>query len=498
LSSPTIEIADETSATTKKIGYALGPLLFLMTLFIAPPDAMAPAAWKVCGLAMWMATWWITEAMPLPVTSLLPIIILPVFGIAPLKETIAPYASPIIFLFLGGFIISVAMEKWNLHLRIGLGILKLVGVGPKSVLGGLMVATCFMGMWLSNTATTIMMMPMALSMSLLLSKNAEKNNNLTKAMVFAVAYSGIIGGLATFVGTPTNAILQGFMAKTYNHSFSLADWMMFGLPLALFLLAAAWCVIAWRYGRHAETVSDVQSTVRESYKKLGPMRREEKITLFVFILVASLWVTSKIFKKSLGIDLDDATVAIFGAVLLFLIPSDKSFNRFTLEWKDTHKLPWGILIFFGGSLAVSDVMTNVGVTAWLSGELSLLHGLNIVFVVIIVTLLLIVVSEMMSNVATITAFLPILAAMADAMQINPILILVPATLAASCAFMLPGASAPNAIAFGTGHLKVKDMIKTGLTLNILSSVAIVLFTFTLISYAFGVDLSQMPDWASRK
>lgn len=488
-------VADETSPLARKIGYFLGPALFLITFLVAAPGGMEPPAWHVCGLALWMACWWITEAMPLPVTSLLPIVILPALGIATLKDTLAPYASPIIFLFLGGFIISSAMQKWNLHLRIGLRLLKCMGVGPKSVLAAVMIATCFMGMWLSNTATAIMMMPMALSMGMLLSKDNEANNNLVKAMVFAVAYSGIIGGLSTFVGTPTNAILQGFMAKTYNHPFALSDWMLFGVPLSVMLLAATWLLLTLRYARHAETVDDVKSTVCNAYDKLGAMRREEKITLGVFALVACLWIFGKGLRQSLGIELDDASIAIFGAMLLFLVPADRHFSSFAMTWKDTHNVPWGILLFFGGSLAVSDVMTGAGVTAWLSTQLSALHGLNLALVVFLIAVLLIAVSEMMSNVATITAFLPILAAMAAAMHINPILILVPATLAASCGFMLPGASAPNAIAYGTGHLKVRDMIRTGLTLDIISALAVTVFTFTFISWALGIELGSVPDWA---
>lgn len=494
-------IPEESSPFARKLGYFLGPLFFLITFAFAPPESMTREAWHVSGLALWMATWWITEAMPLPVTSLLPVILLPLFKIAPLKSAIAPFASPIIFLFLGGFLLSIAMEKWNLHLRIGLGLLKLVGIGSKSILFGLMLATAFLGMWISNTATTILMLPMAVSMAMLLSSEDVGDdiplgkNLLAKAMILGVAYSAIIGGLGTFVGTPTNAILQGFMSKQYGYSFSLADWMAFGVPLLLCLLLLTWGMLCFFFMRHAKIRPDLRAIVGESFAKLGPMCREEKIVALVLAFVALLWTGSHIVEAAFNVSIDDAVVGIIGAMMLFLIPTDRSFSTFALRWKDTSKLPWGILIFFGGSLSISDALTQTGVTDWLSIQLSVMQGMSMALVVLAIVLLMILVSEMMSNIATVTAFLPILAAMAAAMNINPLIILVPATLAASCGFMLPGASAPNALAYGTGHLKIRDMIKTGFFLDLLAAIAIVLFTFTFITYAFGIDVHSVPDWA---
>ncbi len=494
-------IPEETSPITRKIGYFLGPCFFLMTFIFGAPEGMSMEAWRVCGLALWMACWWITEAMPLPVTSLLPIILLPVLKIVPLKDALAPFASPIIFLFLGGFLISTAMEKWNLHLRIGLGIISKIGTGGKSILGGLMIATAFLGMWISNTATTIMMLPMAVSMAVLLTRRPDGsdtpmgNNLMAKAMILGVAYSAIIGGLGTFVGTPTNAILQGHMAKTYNHSFNLADWMSFGVPLLLFLLACTWGLLTFFFVRKAYISPDVKGLVKNAYTKLGPMCREEKIVLMVFAVVASLWVGGRFISNAFDIKIDDAVVGIIGAMLLFLIPTDRSMEKFALTWKDTARVPWGILIFFGGSLSVSDALTATGVTGWLSTQLEALQGVNMVIFVLCIVLLLIGVSEMMSNIATITAFLPILSAMAAAMNINPLIILVPATLAASCGFMLPGASAPNALAYGTGHLKIRDMIRTGVIMDTIAALVITFCTFTLIAWAFGIDFTSVPDWA---
>jgi solute carrier family 13 (sodium-dependent dicarboxylate transporter), member 2/3/5 len=493
----------ETSPLARKIGYFLGPALFLLTFFVDVPDGMSAAGWRVSGLALWMATWWITEAMPLPVTSLLPVVILPVDHILPLKSTLTSFSSPIIFLFLGGFLLSLAMEKWNLHMRIGLGILHSIGVGGKSILAGIMLATAFLGMWISNTATVIMMLPMAISIALLLSakNNAGElpplgQNALAKAMIFGVAYAAVIGGLSTFVGTPTNAVLQSYMVKTYNHGFNLADWMCFGVPLSLLLLGLTWWLLVVRYIRHAAICEDVRLSVREAFSKLGPMCREEKIVLFVFVTMALLWVFSHPLSKATGLEIEDAMVAVFGGMLLFLIPTDFTFSKFALTWKDTTKLPWGILVFFGGSLALSDALSETGVIHWLSVQMEAIQGLNIVLVVTLVMLMVIAVSEFMSNVATVTAFTPILAALAAAMEVNPLIILIPATLAASTAFALPGASAANALAYGTGHVKVRDIIQTGFLLNIISLVLILLCTFSLVLTAMDIDIHTVPEWAS--
>lgn len=500
-SASTATILDETSPLTRKIGYFLGPFLFALTFFFAAPEGMSPEAWKVCGLAAWMACWWITEAMPLPVASLLPMVILPALNISSTRDVMAPYGNPVVFLILGGFVISLAMQKWNLHTRIGLGILKVIGRGEKSVLASMMISTAFMGMWISNTATAIMMLPMAMSMALLLSKKCELDANgnnhcsFTKAMVLGVVYACVIGGLSSFIGSPVNAILIAFIAEHYGKELTLAEWMQFGVPLAALLLALAWALLCALFMRKADIESDVRGKVNHAFDKLGTMTREEKIVCLVFALTASLWVFSAPLEHALGLKLDDPMISIFGALLMFLVPTSMKFESFALNWKDTAKLPWGILVFFGGSMSLSAALTDTGVTSWLSLQLNDLSGLNIVLIVLVVVVLLIAVSELMNNVATITAFLPIMAAMAEAMDVNPLIIMIPATLGASCAFMLPGASAPNALAFGSGYLKVKDMIRTGLLLNIISVAVITLFTFTLVSWAYGIDTDLVPDWA---
>jgi len=422
----------------------------------------------------------------------------------PLKEAATGFSADIIFLFLGGFILAIAMEKWRLHLRIGLGLLLLIGRDAKTILAGLMFATGFMGMWISNTATTIMMMPMALSVAMVITKNAAKNlhadaqSDFIKAIVLGVAYAPCIGGLATFIGTPTNAVLEGYVSKTYQHNISLADWMSFGVPVALVLLLLAWALLSIVYLRKTPLSGNIGLLLREQYKNLGPMQRGEQLTLLVFLGCLFCWKFGFVLENALGIRLDDAVVAVMAALLLFILPLDRKFESHVLCWKDTEKLPWGILLFFGGSISLSMALTQSGVTSWLSGELHLLHGVEIALVVVLVVVALILVSEMMSNVATITAFLPILAALAGGLEVHPLVIMIPATLAASCAFMMPGASAPNAIAYGTGYLKVSEMVRTGGILNILCAIVIILAAFYIIPPLMGFDPNVIPEWAAPK
>lgn len=479
----------------------LGPLLALVMLLSPVPQGLTPEAWKVCIVAIWMAIWWITEAMPLPVTSLLPIIILPTFQVITLKQTLEPFSSSIIYLFLGGFILSTAMQKWNLHLRIALNILRLFGSGAKAILAAFMLVTCFLAMWISNTATAIMMLPMALSIGALLNgceEGDKKDNKLAKALVLGIAYSSVIGGLGTFIGTPTNAILQGHIEKIYGFKLSLADWMMFGIPVVLVMFAISWSLLSTTFLKGYKNVGNAKDIIAQEYASLGCLSGGEKIVAIVFAVTVGLWVFGGLLEDAMGIKLDDAVIAVFGAALLFVIPTSLKEGTSPLVWKDTEKMPWGVLIFFGGSLSISSALTQTGVTLWLSHMLESLGGVDAIIIISVVVALIIIVSEMMSNVATITAFLPILSALSSAIDINPLLVLVPATMAASCGFMLPGASAPNALAYSTGHIKVSDMTRLGVILDILAMIVIVGASYTIVMMVLNIQLGVIPEWAKIK
>jgi solute carrier family 13 (sodium-dependent dicarboxylate transporter), member 2/3/5 len=480
----------------KYAGMILGPLLAAIMIMMQPPVGLSPEGWKVCALAVWMAVWWISEAVPLPVTSLLPIITLPTLGIFSLKQTLEPYSSSIIYLFFGGFVLSTAMQKWKLHLRVAFFALKLFGSGPRTILAVFMLVTCFMAMWVSNTATTIMMLPMAVSIAILLGNKDEapQDNMLAKALVLGVAYSAVIGGLGTFVGTPTNAILQGHMERTYGYKLDLAEWMTFGVPVVLVLFGLAWALLC-RIFLKGHVTEGAKAAIHKEYTALGKMSHGEKIVAGVFLLTVSLWIGGGVLEKLFAIKLDDAAIAVFGAFLLFLIPTNIKKGEFALSWKDTGTIPWGVLVFFGGSLSLSAALMANGVTLWLSHILEGLGQVEAVIIIAVVVALIIAVSEMMSNVATITAFLPILSALSAAINVNPLLLLVPATMSASCGFMLPGASAPNALAYGTGYVKVSDMTKTGLIMDIVALLVIVAAAYTIVMSVLGIHLGEVPAWA---
>lgn len=489
--------ADQTPALVRQIGFVLGLALFLMTFLVAPPAGMSEPAWRVCGLALWMAAWWITEAMPLPVTALLPLVVLPLANLMPLKKASANFAADLIFLFLGGFILSIAIQKWRVHERIGLGLMRYVAWNLPSLLAGLLLVTGFMGMWMSNTATAMVMMPMALSIAALATKG-DATSPVTRTLVLAVAYAPCIGGLATFIGTPTNAVLEGYVGKTYGVTLSLAQWMSFGVPVAVVLLAGCWLLLYATLLRRAPAVANLGPMMQAEYAKLGRFTTGEAITTLVFLGCVQAWVFSDFWSGLIGATIDDAVIALVGALLLFLTPLDRTFDRTVLSWRDAEKLPWGILIFFGGSLSLSAALTETGVTRWLSQELQVMHNVPVWLVVTVVVVLIVMVSEMMSNSATITAFLPILAGLAGGLEIHPFLIMIPATLAASCAFMMPGASPPNAIAFSTGKIAVAEMVRTGLWLNVICMVGILLAAFYLVPGIMGFDPMVAPPWALPK
>lgn len=483
--SPTAPEEPALSPRARLIALLLGPALAVLLTMLPAPEGMSAQGWRVCAIALWMVVWWISEAMPLAVTSLLPLVVFPLFDIMPLKEAGTSFGNPVIFLFMGGFMLAASMRKWQLHTRLAYLVLTYTAHSARAVLAGLMLVTAIMAMWMSNTATAVLMFPIAMSIGLLLQEKSGGNLRAPKAIALGIAYASVLGGLSTFIGTPTNAMLYAHMQSTYQTSLSLSEWMSFGVPLSALSLLFAWVLLSQMYLREMPLTDDLSDEIAAKRAALGPLSQGEKNTAMVFFITVALWLCSS-WLEGVGIVLEDASIAIFAALALFLLPVNLRSQQFTLEWRDAEEIPWGILVFFAGSLALSAAFTATGVSDWLGTQLEALHGVPTVLIVLAVVTLIIAASEMMSNVATISVFLPILSVLAEALHVNPLLFLLPATLAASCGFMLPGASAPNAIAYATGIFRVKEMVRAGFWMDLMAVMVITLATFTLVDFVMGV------------
>lgn len=475
------------------MGLIFGPYLFLVVLFGIVPLGIIPfftfqieginyEAQAVLACAIWMAIWWMTEPIPISATSLLPMVILPMTGGAPIAQTSAAYGDKMLFLFVGGFIIAIGMQKWNLHKRIALNIISALGSKSSALILGFMLATGFLSMWISNTATTLMMVTIAGALITQMSDSGHSGNtDFFKALLLAIAFSANIGGVATLVGTPTNPIFVAIAQNLYGEEFSFASWLLFGLPFSIVMIFVCWFVLTKVIFRGSNQEIPIgNELIREELNALGRMTREEKSIAWVFGLVAVMWITRSFFLNQFVPGINDTTIAIAGALCLFLIPS-RSGGRL-ITWEEAERLPWGIIILFGGGLALAAGFKSSGLAEWLGQQLQLAGGLPLILLILIIALSVNFLTEVTSNVATASIVLPILASLAVAIDVDPYYLMIPATMAASCAFMLPVATAPNAIVFGTGHLKVQDMIRSGILLNLISTVFISLLIYFLLPY----------------
>ena len=481
----------------KKIGLFIGPFILLVVLVSPPPFQLSREAWNVIGLAAIMLIWWVTEAVPIAVTSLLPIVLLPAMQIYGIKTAAAPYASPIVFLFMGGFMLALAMERWNLHRRIALNIVRITGTNANGIILGFMLATAFLSMWISNTATTVMMLPIAVSViDLLISDDKNNSQNMgTKAfavsLMIGIAYAANIGGTATLVGTPPNVVFAGFLERSYDIKVDFANWMLMAFPFALLLLLITYFMLTKvLFANHLGKFAGASDLIQKKVQQLGNLSRSEAKVLVVFILTALAWITKKHINHGLGlvkangdIELTDHMIAIFATLALFIIPSDGKKDRALLEWKDTERLPWGILLLFGGGLSLADALRHVGLIDLIGAQFS---GLSVSGFIIILglTAVSLFLTEVMSNVALVTVFLPVVAAVAIGMDINLLYLCIPVTLTASCAFMLPMSTPPNAIVFASGKIQIKDMVKAGLVLNIIAIILIAIWTNSILPLVF--------------
>jgi sodium-dependent dicarboxylate transporter 2/3/5 len=422
-----------------------------------------------------MATWWATEAIPIPVTSLLPIILVPALGIGKTGSTTAEYGNPIVFLFLGGFLLGIAMQRWNLHRRIALKVLLVMGQKPQRQIAGFMIATGFISMWVSNTATAIMMLPIGMSVvSLLGAEHDEKEvARYATTLLLAIAYSASIGGIATLIGTPPNALLVGYLSSSHDITIGFAQWMIIGLPVSMAMMVVAWWWLT-RAGFRLDAGQGGEQILRDEMARLGGMSRAEQRVALVFVLAALAWIVRPLLNDA-GVGwLSDTGIALIGGVALFLIPSGVQAHVPLLGWDDAKNLPWGVLLLFGGGLALANAIKTSGLAEWIAGQLGIFGGMPTLLLVGIVALVIIFLTEVTSNTATAAAFLPLLGALAVSINADPLLITVPAAIAASCAFMMPVATPPNAIVFATGHLRIQAMIRAGLFLNIAGTVIVTL------------------------
>ncbi|VXC34503.1 Sodium-dependent dicarboxylate transporter SdcS [Pseudomonas sp. 8Z] len=463
------------------VGLVLGPVLLLLCLFTEPPNGLSEAAWATVGLTLLMATWWSTEAIPIPATSLLPILLIPALGIDSLNAATAPYANPTIYLFLGGFVIGLAMERWNLHKRIALMTLLAVGSKPSRQVAGFMLATAFLSMWVSNTATTIMMLPIGLSVVGLLADeqgaSAAERKRFATSLLLAIAYAASIGGIATLIGTPPNALLAAFLAENYDVQIGFGQWMLIGLPVASLMLVFTWWWLT--RGGFALSSHDSNALIRQELDGLGPLSRGEKLVALVFVATALAWVFQPLIV-GLVPGVNDTSIAIAAALALFIIPVDADKRVFLMDWESASKLPWGVLLLFGGGLTLAAVIGNTGLAAWIAQGLGSLGALPTLAMIGLVVLVIIFLTEVTSNTATAAAFLPLLGALAVSQGMPAELLAIPAAIAASCAFMMPVATPPNAIVFGTGHMRIQSMIKAGFALNLFGVVLVTLLSYLLV------------------
>jgi sodium-dependent dicarboxylate transporter 2/3/5 len=443
---------------------------------------MAASAWSVAALAAWMIVWWVTEAVPISATALLPIVALPLLGAATTGEAAAPYADPVIFLFLGGFLIAAGIERAELHRRIALAVLGVFGTAPHRLVAGFMCATAFLSMWLSNTATVMMMLPIAMSvLALVAGRDDGRGDALAKALLLGVAYAASIGGLATLIGTPPNALLAAFLAERYGIALGFARWMAFGVPLALVLLALAWLLltrVTCPVDRRPMPGAD--ALLARERAALGPPRREERAVALVFLAVAALWLSRPALDAwAPGNGLSDPAIAVAGGLAMFLVPRGAPGAGFVLGADWARHLPWEVLILFGGGLSLADAIQSSGLAAWIAQAMAGFAGLPLVLLLLAVTALVVFLTEVASNTAAASLFIPIAASLGVAATGDPRTLSVAVAVAASCGFMLPMGTPPNAIVYGSGRLRMADMARAGVLLNLIAIATIALFAYAL-------------------
>ncbi len=471
----------------------LGPLLFIVLQIIGGPEGMPAPAWDVLSATVWIALWWVTEAVPIAVTALLPIVLFPLTGALDLSTTTASYGHKYVFLYLGGFILAMAIEKWHLHKRIALHIIKLIGTNVRKIILGFMIATAFLSMWISNTATSVMMLPIGMSIISQLKDNPstieDENKIFGKALMLSIAYSASIGGIATLIGTPPNLVFAGYIQEVYDIEISFLQWLKFGLPISLVLLIISWLYITrFAFKFEQNQFPGGKTEIQKLITELGPMKREEKTVLVVFVITAICWISRSFILEKLLPGLDDTIIAIIAAITLFTISASGKDKRI-IHWKEAVNIPWGIILLFGGGMALATGFEISGLALWIGTQMTLLQVLPLLLLILIVVFSVNFITELTSNLATTAMLLPILAPIALMLDLNPYMLLVATTVAASCAFMLPVATPPNAVVFGSGYLRIPDMVRTGIWMNLISIIFLTAMVYFLLPLIWDFDPS---------
>lgn len=468
-------------------GLLLGLFILALPAFIEPPAGLSEPAWRCACLALMMICFWALEIIPPAITALLPLLLTPLLGIIDIKTAAEPYAQPVIFLFMGGFVLGLAMEKWHLHSRIALKIMTTVGADEQRLVLGFLGATGLISMWVSNTATTIMMMPIALSIISLKREQNDISHDFPTALLLAIAYGASIGGFGTLIGTPPNALLSAFLESQYNITLGFAKWMLMGVSAsALMLIAAAYWLAKRGYRLATHHNPDIEQAIHNEQQKLGSFTRPQALVLTIFLLTAAAWVLRPwLISLFPNLPITDTAIALFAMMLLFSIPAQWKPLQFLMDWKKMKQLPWDVLMLFGGGLSLAKAIRETGLADWIADSLGILSQLPPLFIIGCVVLVIIFLTEVTSNLATTAAFLPPLGALAMSMGMNPAMLAIPAAIAASCAFMLPVATPPNAIVYGAGFIPLRQMMRAGMVLNVVGIVVITLLSYLLVDVVVG-------------
>ncbi|WP_321828424.1 SLC13 family permease [Maribacter dokdonensis] len=482
---------------TKLLGLVLGPVSFILILFFFRPEGLSVQANAVLASTIWIAIWWITEAIPIAVTALLPLVLFPLSGGLDLSSTSGAFGHKYVFLYIGGFIIAIAIEKWNLHRRIALNIINLIGSDIRKIILGFMMATAFLSMWISNTATAVMMLPIGLAIIKQLQDNPDtvedENQTFGKALMLAIAYSASIGGVATLIGTPPNLVLAGVILDTYGYEITFMQWFAFGLPISIILIFICWKYLTkYAFSFKQKSFPGGKQEIQRLLLSLGRITYEEKIVALVFVLTAFCWITRSVLLQKLLPALDDTIIAIFFAIVLFLIPSKKKGEQL-INWEEAVKMPWGIILLFGGGMALAKGFESSGLAEWIGSQMTTLSGLPILILILVLIASVNFLTEITSNLATTAMLLPVLAPMALTIDVHPFVLMVGAAVAASCAFMLPVATPPNAVVFGSGYLRIPDMVGKGLFMNIISIFILTFFVYFILPELWDISINSFPQ-----